>query len=85
VKNKGRYLLLLIIMSVLFIAFKPISKPASSIIYETYIVQQGETLWSIAREFPHEDIRKFIYEIEKVNKTTAYVKWGQVLKIPVYK
>lgn len=85
-KNKGRYLLLfLIIMSVLFISFKPISKPSKVLTYETYVVQHGDTLWSIVEAFPHDDIRKFIYEIEKINNTTAYVIGGQVLKIPVYK
>lgn len=52
--------------------------------YERIIVQNGDTLWSLARNyFPNSDPRRAIFEIRKINSLedpTIYP--GQVLEIP---
>jgi nucleoid-associated protein YgaU len=53
--------------------------------YETYTVRPGDTLWSISSEYTDGDPRELIYEIEKLNDTTADIRPGQVLKIPASK
>lgn len=51
--------------------------------YETYVVQQGDTLWSIAKKYTEGDPRKLIYEIREHNKITPIIREGQVIEIPV--
>lgn len=51
--------------------------------FEKYTVQPGENLWLIADKYPHNDIREFIYEIEKYSHTTALINVGQELTIPL--
>lgn len=51
----------------------------------TYVVQPGDTLWQIAREYqpPRTDIRVFIDRIIKVNKLPGPTIYpGQALYIP---
>jgi cell division protein YceG involved in septum cleavage len=52
----------------------------------TYYVSQGETLWSIAKQFSNnkQDIRKVIYEIELLSECNANLQIGQELTIPIY-
>lgn len=54
--------------------------------YIEVIVQEGDTLWSVAKPY-HDgdsDFRKFIYEIRELNNLNqAIIFPGQVLKIPV--
>ena len=54
-------------------------------VYETVTVQPGDTLWSIAERHMDDskDIRKFIYEIKKLNNVSAdTLTAGQKLMIP---
>jgi LysM repeat protein len=54
--------------------------------YETYVVQQNDTLWNISKMFrPDEDPRKVIYEIQKHNNITQIIRPGQVIEIPLDK
>lgn len=49
-----------------------------------YTVSQGETLWSIAKQYIDEktDIRKYIYEIEQLNNMeTATIYAGQTIQL----
>lgn len=52
--------------------------------YETIVIEQGDTLWDIAREYyPDKEVRSAIYEIKKVNgieSSTIYE--GQIIKVP---
>lgn len=62
-------------------------KPEKALVYVTYTVQQGDTLWSISREITPEDrdLRYTIREIEEVNDLqNSTIKVGQVLTVPVY-
>lgn len=53
--------------------------------YVTYKVQQGDTLWSIAKQYlePNENIRSLVYDIKKANDIGAFLQPGQALQIPV--
>lgn len=85
-KHKGRYIVaLIIILSLLFLAFKNNSSAAKPITYEIYTVQPGDTLWSIAESYPHNSIESLIYGIEKSSDTSALISVGQELRIPIEK
>lgn len=63
------------------------SKSQEAKYYIEVFVEQGDTLWDIAkRTLPkNTDIRKYIQEIKAVNNLeTAFIKEGDILKIPVY-
>lgn len=52
-------------------------------IYIKYTVQEGDTLWSIAKKYTDEDPRKLIYEIREVNNITPMIYPGQTIEIPL--
>lgn len=51
-----------------------------------YVVEQGDTLWTIARRYTTEqqDVRRAIDIIEEVNECDANLHPGQWLEIPVF-
>lgn len=51
-----------------------------------YWVEQGDTLWKIAREYstPRQDVRRVIQIIEEESDCTATIYPGQHLTIPVF-
>lgn len=51
-----------------------------------YVVEQGDTLWTIARRYSTErhDVRKVIDIIEEINDCTATIYPGDWLDIPVF-
>lgn len=52
--------------------------------YETYIVSEGDTLWSIAAStHPEGDIREIIYMIRQKNDISPLIFPGQELLIPI--
>lgn len=53
----------------------------------TYWVEQGDTLWTIARHYStdRQDVRRVIDIIEEVNDCDATIYPGQLLTIPVFK
>ena len=53
--------------------------------YATIIVNKGDTLWNIAREYNHDDkdIRVKIDEIKELNQISSNIKIGQELKIRI--
>lgn len=52
---------------------------------ETYTVCAGETLWSIAEKYAEGDLRKWIYEVEKINGITAEIYQGDEITILISK
>jgi hypothetical protein len=54
--------------------------------YKTVRVHRGDTLWSIAEKYSdNSDIRKYIFEIKKVNNLpNSQIFEGDELIVPVY-
>ncbi len=53
-------------------------------IYNPHTVTKGETIWSIASQYNHDDIRDLVYEIGIENNLTNFVIVpGQILRIPI--
>nr|WP_252187879.1 LysM peptidoglycan-binding domain-containing protein [Anaeromonas frigoriresistens] len=56
--------------------------------YEDYykvFVREGDTIWEIAHDHnPYgEDVRKIVYEIEKMNNLESqYIRPGDIIKVP---
>ena len=86
-KNKRKFFSMVIILSIMlttvFFATNAYGYEGKN--YETVIVQKGDTLWDIAGEYCKKgDIRRFIYEIKKINNLTESIIFeGDELKIPV--
>ena len=80
-------ILMLIVAIIITITFASCSKEyvdtRKGVDYNTfeYTVTEGETLWTIAEEYCPEDmdIRKYIYEVEKLNDITAELSIGQTI------
>ena len=53
--------------------------------YVTIVVNKGDTLWNIAREYNHDnkDIRTKIDEIKELNGISSNIKIGQELRIRI--
>ena len=54
---------------------------------ETYIVEDGDTLWDVAKlsnGYNHMDIREIIYDIQQLSDCTTEIHRGDVLLIPIY-
>ena len=69
-----------------FINTKQASGSTNNLEYKTIVVQNGDTLWNIVKNNcgNYKDIRKAIYDIEKLNKiSSANILPGQGIKIPV--
>ena len=56
-----------------------------SIMYSTVVVEEGDTLWSIAKEnFPESDPRDIIQDIRDINGIDTHTIYaGMVLHVPV--
>ena len=52
-------------------------------IWEIYTVEQGETLWSISKQYApkNSDIRDYIYLLQKKNGIGADLQAGQTIEI----
>ena len=91
VKHKSRFIIFKVVFILLVMsAFSKINgainaSGSSENVYETVTVQHGETIWRIAERNmdDYKDIRKFIYEIKKLNNVSAdTLTAGQKLMIP---
>lgn len=56
---------------------------ADSIIYEEYVVEKNDTLWSIATKNKSKGIsvQEYIYELQELNNIDCDLQIGQVIKI----
>lgn len=86
-KNKRRFYSILLTLSFMVITalFATNAYGYKTPLYKEITVRSGDSLWSIAKKYnPQGDVRKFIYEIQKVNDLTSSDLFvGKQLKIPV--
>lgn len=69
-KNKKRFFSFLFVLSLLtfFIIYTNVVSGYKEPSYQSIIVNQGDTLWSIAEKYGNNsNIRKYIYELKKIN------------------
>ena len=90
--RRGRVLLLALLVAVLFGAFslgraapQAASVNQSGPVLEQVTVQQGESLWTVARRIaPHNDPREVIAQIRRLNDLATWqLQAGQQLLLPV--
>ncbi len=85
-KYKGKKIgrkLLLIVTLVFIITVISKAKANNRQQYITYVVQQGDTVWSIAADNNiYKDIREMVYKIRKINNNDCLIFPGQELLIP---
>lgn len=85
IKNKKRFIISMSIISVIIISiFNLCFAKTSEVETEEYVVQSGDTLWSIAIKYKNEnqDIRKYIYDLRNLNTLNDCMIYpGQVIKI----
>jgi len=86
-KNKRRFftLIAIIIVSlILGISATTIAYGDKETSFKEVTVRSGDTLWSIAEKYnKNEDIRKYIYEIKKINNLkTSDIYAGDTLILP---
>lgn len=90
--RRGRVLLLALLVAVLFGAFslgraapQAASAAPSTPALEQITVQQGESLWTVARRIaPDNDPREVIAQIRRINDLTTWqLQAGQQLLLPV--
>lgn len=87
-KIKRVRLILVLFISIVLIGFSITSfqsvSAANQDDFIIVIVKDGDTLWNIAQNYTNgKDIRKTIYEIERINNIKKSIIYpGQQLKIP---
>ncbi|MEX2104846.1 MAG: LysM domain-containing protein [Bacilli bacterium] len=59
--------------------------PEEEQVFVTYKVEQGDSIWSIAKQFHQstENFQELVYDIKKINDVQQFIQPGQELKIPV--
>ena len=74
---------------IILIVWLFMASDANTYAYEdttTYWVEQGDTLWRIAREYStnKQDVRRVIDIIEQLNDCSSVIYPGQCLTVPVF-
>ena len=85
VKHKSRFIIFTVVLILLVMSAFSTITGAINASGSSATVQPGDTLWSIAEKHMDDskDIRKFIYEIKKLNNVSAdTLTAGQKLMIP---
>ena len=79
-------ILVLVYIMTLAVMIIPTTSAISEPIYIEHVVSGGETLWSIAASYrPDADPREIIWQIQEASDTTAVIRAGQVVLVPVGK
>lgn len=83
-KYKRRQLTAVGLLVLAVISFKGIGKAEEKVIIENYTVKQGDTLWSISKDYKSENIYILDYmdDIRNLNKNSLDVlQVGQEIKV----
>ena len=79
--------LLLSITIIIVVSLINLFKVPSPIYFKKYVVEKGDTLWSIAslsNGYDKMDTREIVEAIEQKNNTSATIFPGQIIYIPMY-
>lgn len=77
----------IIVVAILILgAMRSSGKPGFEL-YESYVVETGDTLWGIAEEYKPDGMgyREYIYLLKEHNGIGADIYPGQAISVPVYK
>lgn len=76
---------LIITLSIGFIATN--ANSSKDIEFIQVNVKPGESLWILADRYGNNkiDLRRYIYEIKKINNINDIIYPGQIIEIPIYK
>lgn len=86
-KNSFRIISILFLLTFILIFLTITTKGSKPIIYKSVTIKEGDTLWSIVKEYNDKEMdpRKMISEIKKINNLKDVVlKPGQTIKIPEF-
>lgn len=87
VVNNMKKILLFLLISVCFYGLAVNAATWSNTNYKEIMVEENETLWDIAKSNvdSKKDIRKYIYEIQKINdiKDPGEIIPGKIIKLPI--
>ena len=85
--GKSIALILLLVITALFVSgFMDILRgPDTEWVQQTYVVSEGDTLWSIGHRVKaagdERDIREIVFELRRQNKLENYIRPGDEVKI----
>lgn len=86
-KNIFRIISILFLLTFILIFLTITTKGSKPIIYKSVTIKEGDTLWSIVKEYNDKEMdpRKMISEIKKINNLKDVVlRPGQTIKIPEF-
>ena len=88
-QEKRKLIIILLFFGILLsqLVIPLVTKANSPDNYITVIVQEGDSLWTIAKQFNNNklDIRKYIYLIQQQNgMKNSMLQPGQLIRIPLY-
>ncbi|NLJ84016.1 MAG: LysM peptidoglycan-binding domain-containing protein [Halanaerobiaceae bacterium] len=86
-KNSFKMISIMILLAFILVFLTISTKGSKPIVYKNITIKEGDTLWSIVREYNDKEMdpRKMISEIKKINNLKDVVlRPGQTIKVPEF-